>query len=82
MTSTTATVASITKLEIFGIVRMLRTEAQLNVPTQTVSMIATSDAIGMRPAQSPSTTTEISRPTPATSVERRLRPPERTLMID
>jgi len=76
----TTTVASITALELFGCSRRLRTESQLKVPIETMIITATSAAMGICLTHSPRNTTRISRTTPATSVDRRPRPPDFTLI--
>ncbi len=78
----TATVASITTLELLGCSRRLRMEAQLKVPMDTMIITATSAAMGIRATQSPRNTTISNRNTPAASVERRPRPPDLMLMMD
>lgn len=81
--TTTATVVSITTLDRRGLTVRLRIEPQSKVLTDTIVITATSAAMGINPTMSPSTTTRISRNTPAQRVERRVRAPEiRTLIID
>ncbi len=53
-----------------------------NVPIETMIMIATRAAIGMRLTRSPSTRIRKRSATPAVKVERRPRPPDFTLIID
>ena len=78
----TTTVASITIDELGGCWRSLRTESQLKVPMLTMIITATSAAIGIRLTQGPRNTTITSRNTPATSADRRPRPPDFTLITD
>ncbi len=54
---------------------------QSKVPTETMIITATSAAIGISPTTSPSTTTRISRKTPARNVEIRVRAPDTLTLI-
>ena len=54
---------------------------QSKVPTETMTITATSAAIGMSPTRSPRPTTRISRNTPARKVEIRVRAPEAFTLI-
>ena len=80
--TTVITVASITRLERRGCLRKSFSELQLNVPIDTMIMMATSAGIGISPTMSPSTTSRNSRNAPAVKVDSRPRPPERTLITD
>ena len=82
MATTTTTVAIITILLEKGYWRILRSESQLNVPIETMIITATSAAIGMTLSQSLINTTIINRKTPALKVDKRVRPPDFTLIID
>ena len=62
--------------------RRLTIELQLKVPIETMIMTATRAAIGMRATIGPANTTMTSRTTPAVSVDRRVRPPDFTLITD
>ena len=65
--TTTATVAIITALELFGVLRRLRNDAQLKVPIDTMIITATSAAMGICFTQSPRNTTRMSKTAPATA---------------
>ncbi len=82
MATVTTTVATITMLEVGGCLRRSRIDDQLKVPMETITITATSAAIGIRATQGPANTTRINSTTPATSVERRPRPPDFTLITD
>ena len=83
MVTVTRTVAAITVVSDLGIRRSVegRTECQSKVPTATITMTATSAAIGMSATTSPKPTTRISRKTPARKVEIRVRAPETFTLI-
>src|SRR5690606_40178769 len=76
------TVASITRLLLAGCSRRLRKDSQLKVPIDTIIITATNAAIGICDTHSSRNTTRISSMTPATSVDRRPRPPDFTLITD
>jgi len=57
-------------------------EPQLKVPMETMIITATSAAMGICTSHWSRTSTMISRKTPAVSVDRRVRPPDFTLMMD
>ena len=78
----TTTVVSMTKLVGFGWRARFLKEPQLKVPTATMIMIATSAGIGIWLTHGPRTTQRIMSTTPAMSVERRVRPPDFTLITD
>ena len=78
----TATVASMTMLELFGCTRRSASDLHEKVPIETMTITATSAAIGMVRTTSPSTRMRKSRKQPAKSVDRRPRPPDFTLMTD
>src|SRR3546814_20243362 len=59
--TTTATVASMTLLELRGWLRRVRIDDRLKVPIDTMIMIATRAAIGMRLTRTPRTTTRKDR---------------------
>ena len=80
--TTTATVTTSTIASLVGMTTSLRMDDQSKVLSETITITATSAGIGMRATHSPSPTTSTSRTTPATSVERRPRPPDFTLMTD
>ncbi len=80
--TTPATVASMTMLDERGCVRRFPSEDQLNVPTETMIMMATSAGIGMMATRPPRTTIMTSRKTPAENDDSRPRPPDFTLMTD
>ena len=80
--TTTATVTNITIELCHGCTRRLGIEFQLNVPMETMIMIATSAGIGTWPTIPPSRTSMMSSARPAVKVERRPRPPDVTLMTD
>src|SRR3546814_2525890 len=80
--TTTTTVATITTDEAGGWRRRFGIEFQLNVPIETIIITATSAGMGILPTHGPSTVSRNSRNAPATNVERRLRPPEVTLITD
>lgn len=82
MATTTTTVTIITILLERGYWRILRRESQLNVPIDTIIMTATSAAIGMALSQSLINTTIINRKTPALNDDKRVRPPDFTLIMD
>ena len=65
-----------------GYSRILVTDSQLKVPIDTMIMTATSAAIGIWRIKSSRNTTRMIRQTPATSVDRRVRPPDFTLITD
>ena len=72
-----ATVTTMTMVSLSGMTRSVRglTECQSMVPTETMTITATSAAMGIRPTMSPSETTRMSRKMPASSVDRRVRAP-------
>lgn len=78
MSTTTATVTSITDVSLRGMRHSVAgaTLCQSNVSAATTIMTATSAAIGMVATSGPSTTSRISRETPARNVESRVRAPE------
>ncbi|MNP26025.1 hypothetical protein D3C76_1188580 [compost metagenome] len=57
-------------------------EPQLKVLIDTMIITATKAAIGIRASQSPRKIIMISSSTPALNVDRRVRPPDFTLIID
>ena len=61
---------------------MFLIDDQLNVPIETMIIIATSAAIGICFTQSPRTTIMNNRKTPAQKQDNLPRPPDFTLMID
>jgi hypothetical protein len=71
----TATVASITALDMRGWRTSVRSDPQSKVDADTITMIATSAATGTCDTQGLSSTMRISRKAPANSVDSRLRPP-------
>src|SRR5690554_769606 len=82
VTTTTATVLSITIEELFGWLRKATTDDQLKVPIDTMIITATTAALGICATQSPKKTTSISKNTPAIKVDKRVRPPDLTLITD
>ena len=82
MNTVTTTVASMTTLELLGCSRRFLNEPQLKVPIDTMIITATKAAIGIWLTHSPKNTTKISSTTPATSVDKRPRPPDFTLITD
>ena len=74
--------AIITTDELGGCSRSFLIESQLKVPIDTMIIADTSAAIGMWRTQGPRNTTSTSRKIPATSVDRRVRPPDFTLITD
>src|SRR5690554_2913898 len=65
-----------------GCERKFRIELQLNVPIDTMIMTATSAGIGICATRGPSTTIRKRRKVPATKVDRRVDPPDFTLITD
>ncbi|MCY1423353.1 hypothetical protein D9M71_390620 [compost metagenome] len=80
--TTTTTVATITMLVESGNLRRLRSESQLKVPIDTMIITATSAAMGIWLTQSLRNTTINSSTTPAIRVDKRVRPPDFTLITD
>ncbi len=61
---------------------MSRIERQEKVPIETMIITATSAGIGIRATSGPSTTIRKSRKVPATKADRRVEPPDFTLITD
>src|SRR3546814_12238547 len=80
--TTTTTVATITTDEAGGWRRRFGIELQLNVPIETIIITATSAGMGILPTHGTRTVSSNSRNATATTVQRRLRPPEVTLIQD
>ncbi|RML63619.1 hypothetical protein APX70_05714 [Pseudomonas syringae pv. maculicola] len=80
--TTTTTVTSITMLVESGYSLRLRIDPQLKVLTETIIITATKAAIGILANQSPRKIIIINSEIPALKVERRVRPPDLTLIID
>src|SRR5690606_37350000 len=77
----TTTVVTMTTVSLRGMWRIIRTECQSNVATETITMTATSAAIGIVPTRSPAPTTSASRKTPARNVDSRVRAPDTFTLI-
>ena len=71
-----------TVLLCLGCLEKFLSESQLKVVNATIIIIATKAAIGIYANQSFKKTTKHSKNTPATSVDKRVRAPEETLIID
>ena len=80
--TTVPTVTTITSVSVTGIVRTPASDDQSNVPTDTMTMTATSAPIGIRTSQSARTRMKKSRNAPAANVDSRPRPPDFTLITD
>src|SRR5690606_32046125 len=78
VSTVSATVTSITAVSLFGMRRSVegRTECQSNAAYDTMSMTATSAAMGIDATKSPNTITSTRRKAPARNVEMRVRAPE------
>ena len=81
--TTTATVATMTRVSLLGILRRVAgwMLCQSKVPTATMTITATRAAMGMTATTSPRPTTRMSRNTPAKNVEMRVRAPETFTLI-
>lgn len=82
MSTSTAAVAGMTKLEDLGCSRMARSEPQRKVLTGTMTITATRAAMGMRLTRVSSTRMRNSRKAPAHKQDDRPRAPEETLITD
>src|SRR6201999_660263 len=80
--TTVATVASITTDDGQGLVRNRARDRQENVLIETMIITAVNAATGTRASRPCSTTSKTSRNAPATSVDKRPRAPDVTLMTD
>ena len=80
--TTVTTVANITIEELRGCFLRSAIDCQLNVPIETMIIIAISAAIGIIPTQSPSPTHKIKRNTPAQRVDSLPLPPDLILITD
>src|SRR5699024_7587218 len=80
--TTTMTVTSMTTDDCQGCERKFLMDPQLKVPMDTIIITATNAGIGIRATSGPNATIKKSRKTPDTKVERRVSPPDLTLMTD
>src|SRR5699024_6996375 len=79
---TITTVKIITNASERGAFCINLNEPQLNVPTETITMIPARIGIGIWTTQSPKTIIKMIKNTPAVNVESRVVAPERTLITD
>ena len=77
-----STTVTITSMSALGIRLNILIDAHSNVPITTMNMTPTSAAIGIMPIHGPRKRMKASSSSAATMPERRLRPPEFTLIRD